>query len=110
MTVRFVKTSLVALALVPFLALAGYWENKNVAKLQSTYAGGNCFYFTLEGVTQADPVVPSNPWFTIPRTQYGAGDAYSMLLAARIAGVPVTVHTNGTTACGYAVATEVRMD
>jgi len=95
---------------LPSIALATTHINKTVGSLQSTYSGGDCFYFTLQGVTQADPVAPGSPWFTIPRSQYGSKDAYAMLLAARLSGTLVTVNTNGTTACGYPIATEVRMD
>ena len=33
-----------------------------------------------------------------------------MLLTSKVSGVPVTVYTNGTTACGYALATEIKME
>jgi hypothetical protein len=85
------------------------WVNKNVSQIQSTYTGSDCFYFTLEGVTEADPVVPGAIWFAIPRTQNGSKDAYAMLLAAKLSGAPLRVHTNGTVSCGYATASEVFM-
>ena len=85
------------------------WINKTVSQIQSTYVGSDCFYFTLDGVTEADPVLPGAMWFAIPRTQNGSKDAYAMLLAAKLSGQPLRVHTNGTLSCGYATASEVFM-
>jgi len=75
----------------------------------SSYDSADCFYFTLQGVSEADPAKPGDPMFAIPRTQYGAKDAYAMLLAAKISGEPVVVKTRGTLACGYAAVAEVQM-
>ena len=85
------------------------WVNKTVVQIQSTYAGSDCFYFTLDGVTEADPVVPGAIWFAIPRSQPGSKDAYAMLLAAKLSGQLLRIHTNGTVSCGYATASEVFM-
>ena len=85
------------------------WLGKNVGTLQSTFEGADCFYFTLEGVSQADPILPGSPWFAIPRTQYGAKDAYAMLLSAKLSGQPVNVVTNGAAACGLAAVSQVYM-
>ena len=101
------KIVVVAVACLPFVATAVSWTNKTVGRIQATYNLANCIYFTLDGVTEADPVMPGVPWFAIPRTQYGAQDGYAALLAAKMAGTEVQVNTNGTTACGYALATEV---
>ena len=98
------------LAVVPALAPAVNWADRTVGQLQSTYDGADCIYFTLEGVTEADPVKPGDHWFAIPRTQYGAKDAYAMLLAAKLTGKTVFVSTRGAlSSCGYAAVTQVLM-
>jgi hypothetical protein len=80
-------------------ALAVDW-NATVGQLQGLSSGANCTFFTLNGVSQADPVVPSNPWFAIDRSQIGATDAYALLLAAKVSGSAVRVTTTGGTVCG----------
>src|SRR5687768_11964373 len=98
-----------ALLSAPMIGAAAAWINKHVGQLQSSNAGADCFYFTLDGVAEADPVVPGANWFAIPRTQNGSRDAYAMILSAKISGMTVRVHTNGTVSCGYATASEVFM-
>jgi hypothetical protein len=72
-----------------------------VGQVQSTSLGADCVYFTLSGISVADPSLGNNSsWFAIPRSQYGAKDAYAMLLTARATGVQVRVTTTGTTICG----------
>lgn len=85
------------------------WSGKQVATVISTYDSADCIYFTLEGVTEADPVKPGDPTFAIPRSQYGSKDAYAMLLAAKLSGQPVRVLTRGTLACNYAAVAQVMM-
>jgi hypothetical protein len=99
------KSTLVMLPVaLPAIALATTHSNKAVGQIQVTHAAEDCFWFSLEGVTEADPVTAGNPWFAIPRTQYGARDAYAALLAAKLSGQTVTVTTNGSVSCGYATA------
>jgi hypothetical protein len=83
---------------------------KRVLYLQSTSDTVDCFFFVLESVGQADPVKPGDQWFAFPRSQYGSKDAYAMLLAAKLTGATVTVHTNGQMACGYASAARIMME
>jgi hypothetical protein len=83
--------------------------NATVGKLQSTYDGLDCYFFTLTGVTQADPIKPGDPTFAIPFDQYGAQRAYAMLLAAKLADKQLTVVTRGTIKCGYAAVAEIIM-
>lgn len=97
------------LTAAPALSLAVHWPNRSVGQLQSSYDGADCIYFTLDGVAEADPVKPGDPWFAIPRTQYGAKDAYAMLLAAKLTGKTVLVSTRGTLSCGYAAVGQVVM-
>jgi hypothetical protein len=59
------------------------------------------------GVAEADPVKPGNAWFAVSRTQYGAKDAYAMLLAAKLSGQAVNISTNGTLSCTYPTASSV---
>jgi hypothetical protein len=61
----------------------------------------DCLFFYLVGVTEADPAVPGNAWFAVPRAAYGFKEIYALLLAARLAGSPVSVVTNGQLVCGY---------
>jgi hypothetical protein len=107
---RQVRAAVVAaLAVLPVMGLAANWTDRTVGQLQSTYDGADCIYFTLEGVAEADPVKPGDHWFAIPRTQYGAKDAYAMLLAAKLTGKTVFVSTRGTLSCGYAAVSQVLM-
>ncbi|CAG0955512.1 hypothetical protein ANAEL_00316 [Anaerolineales bacterium] len=86
------------------------WSGKHVGQLQSTDVNADCFYFSLEGVSVADPVKPDSQWFAIPRTQYGAKEAYVMLLSVKLTGGVVNVATNGTLSCGYATVRAVWLD
>jgi hypothetical protein len=81
-----------------------------VEVLQSTYIGSDCIYFTLHGVSVADPALPSTgAWFAMPRTQNGSRDAYAMLLTAKVSGLPVRVSTTGAIACGYPQVASIYM-
>ena len=101
----------IAIALAPVLGLAAVdWPNKTVGRLSAAYDGADCTYFTLQGVSEADPVKPGDPTFAIPRTQFGAKDGYAMLLAAKISGKTVRVITRGTLSCGYASVAEILME
>ena len=64
--------------------------------------GRGCFFFTLAGVAEADPIVPGNPWFAVPIGYQGYKELVSMMYMARSASIPITVVTSGTTACGLA--------
>lgn len=85
------------------------WTGKTVGQLISSHDGADCIYFTLEGVAEADPVAPGFAWFALPRAQYGAKDAYAMLLSAKLSGQTVSVVTRNTLSCGYATAGQVMM-
>lgn len=85
------------------------WYGRTVAMLSSTYDGADCIYFTLEGVSEADPIKPGDPTFAIPRSQFGSKDGYAMLLAAKLTGQPVRVLTRGTIACGYAAVAQIML-
>jgi len=103
------KVAVLALcSIAPSVGFAASWINKNVAAPQSMYKPADCFYFTLEGVAEADPAIPGNAWFAIPRSQYGAKDSYALLHAAKLSGQPVVVATTGSvSSCGYAEVLQV---
>jgi hypothetical protein len=65
-------------------------------------ASTHCFYFTLQGVGVADPVVPSSPWFAMDRQTEAGRDAYATLLAAKLSGAKLRITTSGSVVCGYA--------
>ena len=55
-----------------------------------------CTLFQLNGVSQADPVSPGNPWFAIPNTAPEYKEMIAALLLAKAADRPVIVITTGT--------------
>lgn len=103
-----VLVSLLATSSAPVYAIDHV--NKKVLSLQSTSDAVDCFFFRLVGVDEADPIKPGDKWFAFPRSQYGAKDAYAMLLAAKLADAVVTVHTSGQMACGYAGVARIMMN
>jgi hypothetical protein len=86
------------------------YNGKTVGNLQGFYDGADCFYFKLNGVTEADPIKANDPWFAISRSQYGTKDALAVLLAAKVSGMTVHVSTRGTLVCGYAGVAEVTLE
>lgn len=80
-----------------------------VAELQPNHSTLDCVFFRLDGVAQSDPPSPNGGWFAISRSSLGAKDAYALLLAARLTGMPVHVVTGGALACSYAEATYINM-
>lgn len=71
-----------------------------VQQLQPPLSNQDCVYFTLTGVSQADPVSAGSAWFAIPSTQTGFSEVYAALLAAKISGATVMVSTSGNFAGG----------
>jgi len=61
-----------------------------------------CLFFQVSGVNEADPIVPGNPWFSVPQTHTGYKEIVATLLVARINGQSITVGTNGDVVCGHA--------
>jgi hypothetical protein len=103
-------TTLIA-ATLPCAGLAMQdWPSRSVGMLSSTYDGSDCIYFTLVGVSEADPIKPGDPTFAIRRAQFGSKDGYAMLVSAKISGRTVRVLTRGTLACGYASVAQIMMD
>ena len=82
------------------VALSTQQYSTTVLQIQSPASTADCLWFTLSGVPQADPILPNNPWFAIPRTQNGFGELYAMLLSAKLSGSTVWVSTTGAAAGG----------
>lgn len=61
-----------------------------------------CSFFRLKGVTEADSVVPNNPWFAVPITHHDYNVIASILLTAYTTGALVGVTTTGGIQCGHA--------
>lgn len=62
-----------------------------------------CIFFRLSGVAEADPVLPGQPWFAVPKTHGGYKEIVATLMIARSTQDPIyQVLTSGAVACGYA--------
>lgn len=72
--------------------------------------GRACIFFTLNGVSEADPVASSQPWFALPKSASNFAELNAMLLSAKLASRNVSIQTDGTTSCGFATATMVQLD
>jgi hypothetical protein len=101
------KRSLLFAALGAFVgigtqsAVAAEHFAKRISVLEVSTAG--CYFFQLEGVTQADPAIPNNVWFGIPTGQANAKEMYALLMAVRLNdGALSRVLTTGGAACGAA--------
>jgi hypothetical protein len=82
------------------IAGAVTYNGATIAIIQSPTPSANCLYFQLTGVTQADPIAPSNAWFAIPATQNGFNQVVAMLISLRIASGTLQVTTTGALAGG----------
>ena len=82
------------------IASANQQWTSTILQLQPPLSNQDCVFFTLNGVSEADPVVPGSPWFAMPRTQTGFNEVYAALLAAKISGTTVTISTTGSPAGG----------
>jgi hypothetical protein len=95
-------------ALIAHPANAVEHSSKLVSELQAVNPTTDCFFFRLEGVAQADPVKPNDPWFAMSRSHSGATATFALLLAARVSGLPLSlVATTGQLVCGYAQVASV---
>jgi len=68
-----------------------------------------CLFFSLTGVTTADPVTPNMNWFAVPMTHPGFKEIVAMLISARTSREPVTVYTTGSVVCGHASVSAVTL-
>jgi hypothetical protein len=102
----------VALSLAIFLAPVALGASSYTAAvdmIEAPSASADCVYFTLVGVSQADPVAPGAPWFAVPRAHPGMREIFTILLAAQKTGSTVWVQTTGAAAggaCGSYVGVE----
>lgn len=68
-----------------------------------------CLFFSLAGVTTADPITPNMTWFSVPINHPGFKEIVAMLIAARTSRLPVTVYTTGSIECGHAGVSAVTL-
>jgi len=90
-------------------AYAVSWYGKQAKNIQFNAQNG-CLYFMLENVSEADPVTPGNPWFTISPNSPGQNQIASLLMMANASGKTVKVVTTGSKVCGYAEVSTVRLE
>lgn len=56
-----------------------------------------CVFFTLNGVQQADPINPNQPWFALPTSHPMFQQILAMLLTAKSSQAHIDVYTTGAT-------------
>jgi len=96
-----VVLALLAAYLAPAIAWSAVHLNKTVAVVHSPDSR-ECIFFQLDGVAEADPITPANPWFAVPKTHNGYKEIVAALLMLRATGAPLQqVTTGGALACGY---------
>ena len=69
-----------------------------------------CAFFLLNGVSEADPIVPGSPWYAISTSDANFPSLMSVLLTAKASGQTVNVTTDGSTACSLAHATLIMIN
>src|SRR5262249_15344953 len=78
----------------------------HIGTVQSPEPNRDCFFFTLVGVTKAEPQVNptqlNDPWFAVPRTHLGFREILAIVLTASSLVRSVEVLTTGSAACGEA--------
>ena len=96
-----------AFGMVASSALSADFFGRSVSYL----SGGDsrpCAFFTLEGVTQADPALPGVSWFVLPKTHPQFKESYALLLSAKLTGKLVNIITTGAIdPCGHAQVASV---
>ncbi|MDP5277681.1 hypothetical protein Q9Q95_01990 [Sphingomonas sp. DG1-23] len=68
-----------------------------------------CVFFTLDGVSLADALVPDSPYFALSKSHASYAELNALLLTAKATGRPVTITTSGSTVCGHAAVEFVLM-
>jgi hypothetical protein len=99
-----------AAAVSPVASASGPYVGATITVIQTPTPTANCFYFMLAGVGEADPVAPGNAWFAVPSTQIGFAQLYAIVIAAKLAGNPVSVATAGGTCGTFAGVDHVTLD
>jgi len=100
---------MLVLSTISSFALGVSHYGKKVANVQVSPSSG-CVYFTLKGVSEADPVTPGNQWFTLAADAPGLDHVMSLLLMSYATGETLKVSTTGTKVCGYAGAGTIRLE
>ena len=92
---------LLAACFAPAIACSAVHPNRTVSVVHSPDTR-ECIFFQLDGVAEADPIAPGNPWFAVPKTHNGYKEIVATLLMARATGAPLQqVTTSGALACGH---------
>ncbi len=92
-----------ACSLLPFADLTAHAQivqSGKVAYIQGPSYSFDCVFFTLEGVSVADPAVSNGQYFAIPSTHPGYKQHVATLHIAKQTGTSVVLGTTGTTSCG----------
>lgn len=111
MTKMFAVTAAALAVLAADPASAADHYNKYSAAIHA-HDGGGCVTFRLEGVTTADPTVPSGQWLALATNHPNFSSLYSMLLSANLGRRTMTVstHGNGTLVCVVASVRQIGLD
>jgi hypothetical protein len=86
---------------------AGLHQNKRIIYVM--HDERPCTFFILEGVSQADAVVPGSEWFAMSDQHPAKETLNAMLLSAKISRQKVTVSTSGAIACGHAAVSTIAL-
>jgi hypothetical protein len=85
------------------------YDSKVIGKLLVDNNRG-CVFFQLNGVAEADPIVPGQAWFAIPKANVNYNELLSFTLTAKASEKLIFVQTDGTLSCGLATAVLVGLD
>lgn len=105
---RFLNLSFLLVLLGSSYVDAKEHYNKKVNNVQVNASNG-CIYFTLDGVSEADPVVADQPWITVAAENESKQAVLGLLMMAQASNSDVKVVTTGSKACGYAAVHYVRV-
>src|SRR5687767_8704333 len=67
---RALTAAALSVSLIPTGAIAAVHANREVAAFHAPDTR-DCSFFQLVGVSEADPAVPGNPWFAVPKSHMG---------------------------------------
>ena len=106
--IKYIKNFIVVLVFASVHVAAAEHYAKKVNNVQVNALNG-CIYFTLDGVAEADPVMPGQPWITVASDSASKQEVLSLLMMAQASKSNVKVVTSGEKACGYAGVHYVRV-
>lgn len=106
--IRFLKFQIFLVAMISPNAVGAEHYGKKVNNVQVNASNG-CIYFTLDGVTEADPVAPGEPWITVASENESKQEVLSLLMMAQASKSDVKVMTSGQIVCGYAGVHYIRV-